>query len=747
NCLYGISHLIQEPGVSLEEILQGAVDLIPPSLRYPEIARARIVVDDQEFRTADFRETACKQTAVIATRGDRAGVLEVCYIEERPESDEGPFLKEERSLMNAVADQVGRIAEYKRAEAALRRGGELLNAMGRLVGIGGWDLDLTTMTPYFTEETYRIHDLPATSPPPGVEGGIKFFAPEARDVIRQAVQAAIEERKTYDLELPFITAKGRRIWVRTMGQAQFHGDAAVRLYGAIQDITDRKRAEEELQDAKEAALEAQRVAEVANRAKSVFLANMSHELRSPLNAILGFARVMDRNRAIPPGEKEHLAIIRNSGEHLLNLINDVLDMSKIEAGRAVLNEKDFDVYQLLDDLKNMFCLKTEERGLRLVFERDAGVPRYVRTDEGKLRQVLVNLLDNALKFTKEGGITVKIEYRRFINLLFSISDTGPGIAPDELDSLFEAFTATETGRKSREGTGLGLPISLKFVRMMGGDITVESEVGEGAVFRFGIRAETAKGAVLETARPESRVIALAPGQPRHRILVVDDKESNRSLLLELLGPPGFELRGAENGEEAVDIQREWEPHLIFMDMRMPVMDGHEATRIIRNAEVEKSRPGGGDPGKSRIENQKSKIKIVAVTANAFEEDRAAALSAGCDDFVRKPFKDSEIFDALRRHLGARFVHEAPSPADVAETRGAERDALVVAALAALPAEWAAKLERALLNVDLDRTSDLIERIRAREALLADALKKYIYDFEYERILRLIREAASEGGRG
>ncbi|MCP4689195.1 MAG: PAS domain S-box protein, partial [Desulfobacterales bacterium] len=431
----------------------------------------------------------------------------------------------------------------------------------------------------------------------------------------------------------------------------------------IDDITERKRAEEELREAKKAAEAAKEVAEIANRAKSVFLANMSHELRTPLTAILGFSQLLSRGANLDPGERKNLEIIHRGGKHLLSLINDVLNMSKIEAGRAVLMEKDFSMRRMLDEVENMFRLKAGKKGLRLVFEREAGVPEYVRTDEDKLRQALVNLLDNALKFTEEGGITVKIEYGPLNienavkrsgkksgkedknppssipglfnpqspspNLRFTISDTGPGIAPGEQDGLFEAFTQTESGRKSREGTGLGLAISRKFVRMMGGDITVESEVGGGAVFRFGIRAETAKGAVLETARPGRRVIAPAPGQPRRRILIVDDRENNRSLLLELLAPAGFELRGAANGEEAVDIHREWEPHLIFMDMRMPVMDGLEAVKIIRNAEAEKSSPKGGDSEKSRIENQKSKIKIIAVTAGAFEEDRAAALSAGC----------------------------------------------------------------------------------------------------------------------
>ncbi|MCP4218613.1 MAG: response regulator, partial [bacterium] len=392
--------------------------------------------------------------------------------------------------------------------------------------------------------------------------------------------------------------------------------------------------------------EAKEAAEAANRAKSFFLANMSHEFRSPLNAILGFAQVMDRGRAMPSEEKENLAIIRRSGEHLLDLINDVLDMSKIEAGRTVLTENDFDVYRLLDDVEEMFCLKAEGKGLRLIFECDAGVPQYIRTDEGKLRQVLVNLLGNALKFTKKGGISVRVmrlpvesSESKKTDLQFEVEDTGEGIAPDEMDSLFEAFTQTETGRKSREGTGLGLPISRKFVRMMGGAISVESRVGKGSVFRFRIRAETVKGVETKTGKPERRVIALAPNQLPYRILIADDRETNRLLLLRLFAPLGFELREAKNGAEVVEIQEKWEPHLICMDMRMPVMNGYEATKRIKGAIK------GHGPA------------VIAVTASVFEEDRAVVLSAGCDDFVRKPFRASEIFDTIHQHLGVRYVYE------------------------------------------------------------------------------------------
>ncbi|MDM8549448.1 response regulator [Desulfobacterales bacterium HSG2] len=435
------------------------------------------------------------------------------------------------------------------------------------------------------------------------------------------------------------------------------------------EIAERVRAGEELRTAKE-------TAEAANKAKSVFLSNMSHELRTPMNAILGFSQLLGHSTNLDPEEQKNLGIIRRSGELLLNLINDVLDMSKIEAGRAVLTEKDFDMYCLLDGIEDMFRLKAEEKGLRLVFECDAGVPRYVRADEGKLQQVLVNLFSNAVKFTQEGGITLKVINMTTVeeddlqsqisDLRFAISDTGPGIAPDELDSLFDAFAQTETGRKSQEGTGLGLPISQKFVRMMGGNITVESGVGRGTVFRFGIQAETAEGAKIETAQSERRVIALAPDQPCRRILIVDDEESNRLLLVKLLALPGFKLRVAENGKEAVEIWEEWAPHLILMDMRMPVMDGFEATKRIKAAAR----------GRAAV--------IIAVTAGVFEEDRAVVLSAGCDDFMCKPFNESEIFDVIQKHLEVQYVYD--KPARKPEAREQDRTLLTADALVTLSAE-------------------------------------------------------------
>lgn len=350
-------------------------------------------------------------------------------------------------------------------------------------------------------------------------------------------------------------------------------------------------------------------ANAANRAKSQFLANMSHELRTPLNAILGFAQLITREPTVPQPQREQIQIINRSGEHLLTLINDVLEMSKIEADRVSLSENDFNLHRLLQSLEEMFRLKAKAKGLALKFEDEANVPEYICADEGKLRQVLINLIGNAIKFTKAGHIIVRIQASPLPphppsphqTLIFAVEDTGSGIAADELEALFEPFVQTEIGRASRQGTGLGLPISQKFVQLMGGQIRVSSTLGQGSTFSFDIHAKPAEAVEALFQQVPKTVVGLAPGQPTYRILIVEDHWENRQLLMRLLAPLGFELREAENGQQVIALLESWTPHLIWMDIRMPVMDGYETIRRIRARErkgVEEGGSGGVEEWRS-----------------------------------------------------------------------------------------------------------------------------------------------------
>ncbi|HEY9858513.1 MAG TPA: response regulator [Candidatus Obscuribacterales bacterium] len=489
---------------------------------------------------------------------------------------------------------------------------------------------------------------------------------------------------------------------------------------------------QELQAAKEAA-------DKANQAKSDFLANMSHELRTPLNAILGFAQLMHHAPVIPSEYQQYLDIISRSGEHLLELINDILEMSKIEAGRSTLNETSFDLYRLLDSLTEMLQLKARSKGLQLTCIRTTDVPQHVKTDASKLRQVLINLLGNAIKFTDRGHVILRVSTspiepldisarkqtsgtrEEITHLTFVVADTGPGIASHELNELFEAFGQTAAGLKTAGGTGLGLPISQKFVQLLGGEITVESQLSRGSAFRFEIPVRTEDSRLLEP-KPliQPQISGIATGQPTYRILVVEDSATNRFLLVNILSHVGFAVEAVENGYEALAVWERWQPDLIFMDIQMPVMNGYEATRQIKQSSLGQ------------------KTVIVALTASAFEEQRQDILLAGCDDFVRKPFRKEELLATIKQHLGVQYCYEElPALVNSSSQTTLVNTAVDVAQqIASMPLNWVSQLHYAAAQCSDRLITELIQEIPTESAALVNTLTELSENFYFDQITAL-----------
>ncbi|NNE93649.1 MAG: response regulator, partial [Verrucomicrobiales bacterium] len=401
-------------------------------------------------------------------------------------------------------------------------------------------------------------------------------------------------------------------------------------------------------------------AEIANNAKSEFLAKITHELRTPLNAIIGFSQVIREDEALGDRQREIVDIINNSGEHLLDVINDVLDVSKIEAGKTELNLEQFELGPLLKSVHEMLDMKAESKGIAFEFAQHSAIPNLVETDRSKLRQILINLIGNAIKFTDEGaiGLTVNAEaasaprqvgdqWRRQVRIAFEVRDTGRGISQEELPKLFEKFSQTDTGRRASEGTGLGLSIAKSFVNILGGDIEVMSKLGFGTTFRFTIVCEEiARSEEATEGKPAGSAIGstpqitgLADDSPRVKVLIAEDQPVNRLLLKKVLTKAGFELVEAENGREAYEQWAKTGPDLILMDEDMPIMKGSEATRAIL-AEC--------GPNEAPV--------IISLTAYAFEQAREKALAAGCKDFISKPFKSHELFATIAKHLGVKYTY-------------------------------------------------------------------------------------------
>jgi len=456
----------------------------------------------------------------------------------------------------------------------------------------------------------------------------------------------------------------------------------------------------------------------ANTAKSRFLAHMSHEIRTPLNAILGFSQLLRRDQELSLSQQQRVEIINCSGEHLLALLNDILELSKIESGILELYLTSFDLHALLNDLILIFRIKAENKNLELTSQILEPTHRYLIADEQKLRQVLINLLSNAVKYTSSGGIQLRVSVEQRgpeeLWLVVLIQDSGKGIAAGEMDRLFTPFSQASAGLSSKSGTGLGLAISRQFARLMGGDVTVVSEIGKGSIFRLEFPVKEG-GALAQIDLRQ--VFRLEEGQPPCRVLIAEDDADSRWLLVQMLSDAGFDVVETANGREAVAAFTHSQPQLILMDDWMPFMRGDEAIRQIRQG------TGGGA------------VKIITLTANASEETRQRSMDAGTDVFMAKPFRMSVLFDKIQSLIGVRYVYsELALPEEV---KSEVIPVLTREMLESLPIKMRNQLRAAALSCRQEQLLELIQQLTEMEVEIARPLQDLVAKFEYHKLFQLL----------
>ncbi|HVU63191.1 MAG TPA: PAS domain S-box protein, partial [Phycisphaerales bacterium] len=536
------------------------------------------------------------------------------------------------------------ITTVKRAEEALRHMGQVQEEMGRTARIGGWELDSTTGKVVWTSEIYRIFELPATYDPT-LDSSLSFFPEESRKIVAGHVRKTIETGEPFDYTVAFTTPSGRNLWVRGIGKAERRADGTMRLYGAFQDVTESYLARQELVKARDAA-------QAASRAKSEFLANMSHEIRTPLTAILGFTDLLAEDgdlAAAPASRVQTVNTIKEAGKHLLTVINDILDISKIEADRMAIERIETHIPKVLHDVESLMRSRATGKGITLRVALANLIPERVLSDPTRLRQILMNLVGNAVKFTERGGVTITAGMAELggseegSRLVFDVEDTGAGMTEEQVARVFSPFGQADSSVTRRfGGTGLGLTISRRLASLMGGDVKlIRTEPGKGSCFRLVIPMEPVAGSgvisdlnSVQTAGPPK---ATAPAVAlRGRILLAEDGPDNQRLIAFHLRRAGAEVEVADNGKIALMkfemAEAAGKPFdLLVSDMQMPEMDGYTLARTLRE--------------------RGSTIPIVALTAHAMAEDKDRCLDAGCDDYSTKPIDKALLLATCAAWMG------------------------------------------------------------------------------------------------
>lgn len=634
------------------------------------------------------------------------------------------------------------ISERKKAEDDLKQLTTRLELATRAGGVGVWELNILTNELYWDEQMFDLYGIDDKAFENAYTAWQNTLHPEDKARADEEIKLAIKGEKEFNTEFRIVHPDNSIHNIRALATVLYNERAeAIKMIGTNWDITSQKDAEKNLMNytsqielknleldmaltnSEQATAHAYAMAaeaEMANKSKSIFLANMSHEIRTPLNAIIGFSQLLNRDPQLTQQQKDYNLSIIRAGEHLLALINEILELSKIEAGRITINHNHIDLLELIEDIRLIFSESAKTKQLDFKLMSKAELPRYVITDESKLRQIFVNLIGNAIKFTETGSVYVTINsavtQNNDIKISVEIQDTGCGIDENEIQNLFKHFVQTSSGISKGSGTGLGLALSRELAVLMGGDISVKSIKGKGSIFTFHVVLQIGSQEFVEKDN-HKKIIRIADNQKNYKILVVDDKEENLTVAVSLLQLVGFETMEAVNGVEAIEVFENWNPDLILMDMRMPIMDGYEATCKIKATEKGKITP------------------IVAITASSFEEERKRTESIGMQGYIRKPFRENELFNTIGKLLNIEYIYDESSAQSTEKYM--DNDGALEFDINMIDDELRLKMLDAISFADFDKLIELISEIENKNMVLAQQLKKHAYNYEYDYLQTIL----------
>ncbi|MEG4863732.1 MULTISPECIES: PAS domain S-box protein [unclassified Microcoleus] len=596
------------------------------------------------------------------------------------------------------------ISDRKQAEDAIKQSEERYRSL----------IVATSQMVWITDAEGRCQDTPTFRAYTGQTeaevvgfGWLDAIHPDDRERTVQVWMEAVQTKSLFEIEYQLRRADGNYRYFQARAVPILNEDGSIREWvGTCSDIHDRKQAEFVLSKAKEAA-------EAASRAKSEFLANMSHELRTPLNGIMGYAQILQRSKVLKEEERSRIDVIYQCGSHLLTLINDILDLSKIEAQKVELMPTDFHFPAFLQGVAEMCRIRAELKGIQFNFPSSPELPIGIRADEKRLRQVLINLLSNAIKFTDAGTVTFIVSFATEAKIRFEIRDTGIGIAQDQLQAIFQPFEQVGDRRRQTEGTGLGLAISKRIVELMGSTIEVQSEMNVGSIFWFDVNLSQAEEWVKTSQIDHhGQIIGIKDRQPK--IVVIDDKWANRSVISNLLSPIGFEVSEANDGQEGWEKIIELQPDLIVTDLLMPELDGYELIKRVRESANFKD------------------IVIIVSSASVFETDQYRSLEAGGNTFIPKPVQATELLQKLQQYLGLEWVYEANE-----EPLARSSDTNELIAPPATKMEILYELAMQGNFLEIVKQAALLEEIDPKYIPFAKILYQMAKDFQDEEILTFI----------